>query len=155
MFIEPKELTSAIYEYQLNEITENDPDIVMLAISAAVEEMKSYLNPNHQKHWNDGRSRFDVDAIFGATGAGRNPLVLQMCKTIAVYHITQLSNVDMLHEKVQERYDRAIDWLEKVAGIGKYAGAPGINPGLPVIEVTEEDAKQPFRYGSREKFNHE
>ncbi len=33
MFILPSELNSAIYEYQLDEITENDEDIVMLAIS--------------------------------------------------------------------------------------------------------------------------
>lgn len=155
MFINPKELTTAIYEYQLDEITENDPDIVLLAIGAAEEEMKSYLNPDDQQHWNDGRRKFDVAAIFGATGSARNPLILQLCKTITVYHITQLSNVDMLHEKVQERYDRAIDWLEKVAGVGKYAGKPGINPGLPVIVVAEGEEKQPFRHGSREKFNHE
>lgn len=155
MFIEPKELNSAIYEYQLNEITEFDQDIVLLAIDAAVEEIKSYLAPNNQKHWFDGRTRYDVEAIFSATGTDRNPLILQMCKTIAVYHITQLSNVDMLYEKVRERYDRAIDWFEKVAGIGKYAGAPGINPGLPVIDEAQEEAKLPFRYGSRSKFNHE
>lgn len=155
MFIQPSELNSAIYEYQLTEITENDEDIVLLAINAAIEEIKSYLNPNNQRHWNDGRTKFDTDAIFGATGDDRNPLILQICKTIAVWHIIQLSNVDILHDKAKERYDRAIDWLEKVAGIGKYAGAPGINPNLPVLTIADEDAKQLFRYGSREKFNHE
>jgi hypothetical protein len=155
MFIETSELKSAIYEYQLDEITESDPDIVIMGIMAAVEEMKSYLNPNNQKHWNDGRIRFDTDAIFSAAGDERNPLILQLCKTIAVWHIIQLSNVDILHERIKERYDRAIEWLEKVAGIGQYAGAPGINPDLPVLVVSNEDAKQPFRFGSRDKFNHE
>jgi hypothetical protein len=155
MFIQQDELKSAIYDYQLEEITESDPDIVIMAIGAAEEEMKSYLNPNDQVRWDDGRRRFDVNAIFGATGTDRNALILQLCKTITIYHITQLSNVDVLHERIKERYDRAIDWLEKVAGVGKYAGAPGINPGLPVIAVAEGEEKQPFRHGSREKFNHE
>lgn len=153
MFIQPEELKSAIYDYQIEEITESNPDIVMMAIGAAEEEMKSYLNPDDQKHWNDGRRKFDVEAIFN--GATRNPLILQLCKTITVYHITQLSNVDVLHERIKERYDRAIDWLEKVAGVGKYAGAPGINPGLPVLVIAEDDVKNPVRMGSREKFNHE
>ena len=161
MFLEPAELKSVIYEYQLNEIveiTEDDgtnEDIVQMAIDAAVEEMKSYLTPNAQSHWLDGRRRYDIAAIFAATGTGRNALILELCKSIAVYYVCRLSNVDIIEEKVKERYDRAIEWLEKVAGVGKYAGAPAINPDLPILPLPDTTDDVPFRHGSREKFNHE
>ena len=144
---------------EIVEITEHDTtnqDIILMAISAAVEEMKSYLTPNDQERWKDGRIRYDVNAIFSAVGAARNPLILELCKNIAVWYVCRLSNVDIILEKVKDRYDRAIDWLEKVSGTGKSAGAPAITPGLPVLPIDpDSDYALAFRFGSREKFNHE
>jgi phage gp36-like protein len=156
-FLLPEELISAMYEYQLSEITENNSDIVQMAIGAAIEEMMSYLTPNKQARWRDGRPRYDVTAIFSSFGAGRNPLVLELCKSMAVYYVCRLSNVDIIQERVKERYDRAIDWLEKVSGTGKYADAPAISANLPVLPATdpESDSGKPYRSGSRTKFNHE
>ena len=157
MFINIDELKSAIYGYQLNEITEitadddSNTDIILMAIEAATEEMKSYLRRTTPR-----MPRYDVDAIFTAEGTGRNPLVLELCKSIAVWYLCRLSSVDIIEEKVTKRYDRAIEWLEKVSGTGKYAGSPVLDPGLPVITLdAEADASLPFRFASRERFNHE
>ena len=161
MFLTKAELKSVIYDYQLNEIIEvtqestTNNDIVVMAIDAAIEELKSYLSPNNQGRWNDGRKRFDVVAIFAATGTSRNALILELAKSMAVYYVCRLANVDVIEEKVKERYDRAIDWLEKVAGIGKYANAPALSPDLPVLTLEDTPENVPFRFGSREKFNHE
>jgi len=157
MFIEPEELKSVIYEYQLSQITEEDETLPVMAIDAAVEEMKSYLTPGATKNYQDGRKRYDVDTIFSATGADRNPLILALCKSIAVYYIIQLSNVDIIEEKVRTRYERAIEWLEKVSATGKYFGQVPLNATLPVLADVdaETDASLPFRSGSREKFSHE
>jgi phage gp36-like protein len=161
MFLETDELKSAIYDYQLAEIVEitevddTNLDIVVMAIHAAIEEVKSYLRPNKQSRWNDGRQRYDVEAVFSATGAARNPLILELTKSIAVWYVCRLSNVDIIHEKVKERYDRAIEWLEKVSGTGKHAGAPALSPELPFVTNEDTDENLPFRFGSREKFNHE
>lgn len=157
MFIEPEELKSVIYDYQLNQITEEDEALPVMAIDAAVEEVKSYLAPGGTKNYHDGRKRYDVDTIFSATGDDRNPLVLALCKSIAVYYIVQLSNVDIIEEKVRTRYERAVDWLEKVSATGKYAGQVPLNASLPVLPDPDPEADEslPFRAGSREKFNHE
>ena len=156
MFLTTAELKSVLYEYQLDEITESSADIPLMAIAAAVEEMKSYLSPTGQVRWRDGRPRYDVGAIFGATGSERNGLILELCKSIALYYVCRLANVDIIQERVKERYDRAIDWLEKVAGVGKYAGSPSIGPDLPVLPPTgDESTVQAFRFGGREKFNHD
>lgn len=159
MFLEPDELKSAIYDYQLKEIVEvnldddSNMDIVHMAIDAAIDEMKSYLRPNNQDRWNDGRNRYNVAAIFSAEGADRNALILELCKSIAVWYVCRLSNVDIIEEKVKQRYDRAIDWLEKVSGTGKSAGAPALSPDLPLLE--DDTTNNAFRFSSREKFNHE
>lgn len=137
MFLTKEELKSAIYAYQVNEITEADDDIVEMGIAAAISEMRGYL-----------RIGYDVDATFSATGTERNALVLELCKNIAVWYIARLCNVDMLYEHVKERYDRAIDWLKQVA-------AGNIAPDLPVKK--DEDtglAQTRFRFGSHPKFNH-
>lgn len=161
MFLTSEELKSVIYRYQLEEIVEitqdddTNEDIIQMAIQAAVEEMKSYLNPNNQDRWIDGRRRFDIVAIFEATGTARNALILELCKSIAIWYVCRLSNVDIIEEKIKERYDRAITWLEKVTGVGKYADGPALNPDLPVLPLGDTAEDVPFRFGSRDKFNHE
>lgn len=156
MFLEIDEMRSVMYGYQLEEITENDDTITVMAINSAVSEMKSYLNPSNQRQWQDGRPLYDVGEIFGATGNERDPLILELCKDIACYRICRLANVDLIHEHVKERYDRAIDYLEKVAGL---KGAPTLTPDLPTIDPgnggESGSLKKVFRFGSRTKFSHE
>lgn len=157
MFITADELKSVIYEYQLAEITESDETIPLMAIGAAVEEMKSYLAPGNQVDYRDGRKRYDIAVIFNATGDDRNALILELCKSMALYYACRLANVDIIQEQVKERYDRAIEWLEKVSSTGKYADKKPLNADLPVMDPVdiENDASLPFRFGSRDKFNHE
>lgn len=151
MFLQKADLKNNIYSYQVEQITEGDDTIVLQGLAAAEEECRSYLEANfYQKENQDGRLIYDVATIFGATGAGRNTLILQHCITIAKYHIIQLSNVDILYEQAKERYDRAIDWLTKLA-----KGQITLK-SLPTIEISEEDENlKPFSFGSRKKFNHE
>ena len=155
MFLSTNELKSVVYEYQLEEITDYDNDIAEMAISAAVEEMISYLAPSGQSRFRDGRKKYDVEAIFSATDSDRNALILELCKSIALFYVCRLANVDIIQERVQTRYDRAIDWLEKVAGVGKYANGPTITPKLPEVIISDSEVEKPYRFGSRSKFNHE
>ena len=148
MFIEITEMKTAIYEYQLEQITEADDDIILQGIEAAIIECEAYLRPSNKKDVMDGRPRYDVDAIFSATGTSRNALLMQYTKNIAVWHIITLCNVDMIYENAKDRYDRAIDFLKK------------LNKGetvlkLPLLQDEDTTPQQPFRSGSRIKFNHE
>lgn len=148
MFLEIEELKSVMYQYQIQEITEADDDIVYMAISSATDEAKSYLRPNNKREWGDGRLMYDVDTIFNATGTNRNALLLEMTKNIAVWYIIRLCNVDMIFENVKDRYDRAIDWLKKV-------NKGDITLDLPTLTPEQQTGRQPFRFSSRKKFNHE
>lgn len=152
MFIEKEDLGNVIYDYQLDQITDGDDNIVAQGIAAAVEEAKSYLTPNiNDKKWLDGRILYDVETIFSATELDRNSLILQHCCTLAKWHIAQLCNADFIYEKAKDRYDRAISWFTKIA-----TGTINLST-LPQLVRDEETAgdKQPFEFGSRTKFNHD
>ena len=152
MFLEKEDLGNVIYDYQLDQITDGDDNIVAQGIAAAVEEAKSYLTPNiNDKKWLDGRILYDVETIFSATELDRNSLILQHCCTLAKWHIAQLCNADFIYEKAKDRYDRAISWFTKIA-----TGTINLST-LPQLVRDEETAgdKQPFEFGSRIKFNHD
>ncbi len=130
MFLNIEELKSVIYDYQLSEIVEDDITIVEMAIQAAIEEVASYL-----------RSRYDTDKTFAAEGDERNPLILETTKDVTLWKIIRLSNPDITHERVKDRYDRAIDWLDKVArGL--------ISPILPTVRDDSGEDTTPIKYGS-------
>lgn len=152
MFLQKSDLGSVIYAYQVDQITEGNDDLVLQAMSAAIEEAKSYLDPNTtNKKTYDGRLLYDVEAIFNATGTDRNSLILQHCVTIAKFHLAALCNADFIYEQAKERYDRAVDWFTKIArGIINLTSLPQLT-----ITPSEDDETLPFVSGSRPKFNHD
>jgi hypothetical protein len=158
MFLTTEEMKDVLYGYQADEIAEGDEQVIDSGILAGVSEVRAYFTASAQKQWNDGRPRYDVNRIFGATGSGRDPFVLRMCKTVAAWNICELSNVDIIYDHVKERYENVIKTLEKIAGIGDYKDSPALTPDLPAIEPEpdgEGSSQKPFRYGSRPKFRHE
>lgn len=151
MFLLKEELKTHAYEYQLDEITEGDDTIVDSAIATAIDEVKSYLTIGNQVHFKNGMPLYDVEAIFSKTGADRHALILGHTKNCAKWWVLELSNVDIIYEHVKERYDRSIAFLTKVQ-----RGEINIH-GLDVLDPEEDElaAKDPFRSGSRKKFNHD
>ena len=65
-FITTDELRSAIRAATSGRISEGDQTILRLCLSAAIDEVRSYL-----------RTRYDVDKIFSARGDARSALVVE------------------------------------------------------------------------------
>jgi len=133
MFLQIEELKTVMYDYQLSEIVEDDNTIAEMAIAAAIEEVRSYL-----------RGRFNTDATFSAEGSERNPLILEITKDVALWQIIRLSNPDILHDRVKERYDRAVEWLDRVA-------SGMVSPTLPPIQNENGGDVSAMRFGSMDK----
>lgn len=125
-----------MYAHIIDEITEGDTQIVLQAIEAAIEEVRSYL-----------RVRYDVAKVFAAEGSARNALILENTKVITVWNIIKLSNAETIYEMWKERYDRVINYLVKVAD-GDAA------PDLPPITNEQGDVVIKAKFGSNPKFNH-
>lgn len=152
MFLQESDIGTTIYNYQFEQISDGDENIIIQAMASAEEEMRSYLSGNSKKEWSDGRPKYDVEAIFTATGNARNALLVRHGCTIAKWYIVELCNADILYETAKDRYDRAVSWLKDLS-----KGEINLST-LPVIDdSTEEtsDSTSPFIYGSREKFTHE
>ena len=153
MFLEIKDLENSIYDYQVEQITEGNEQIVLEALATAEEEVRSYISLNNKRAKYDGRLIYDVDKILSATGTARNPMIKNTMVTIAKWYIVDLCNADIIYETAKDRYDRAITWLNKLSN-----GDLTLST-LPVIDnnstETDDDSTAPFAYGSREKFNHE
>ena len=152
MFLEEKDLENSIYNYQVEQITEGNEQIVLEALATAEEEVRSYISLNNKRVKYDGRLIYDVDKILSAIGTARNPMIKNTMISIAKWHIVDLCNAEVIYEQAKERYDRAITWLNKLS-----KGEITLST-LPVIEPTTnetDDSTAPFVYGSREKFNHE
>lgn len=136
MFITVQEMRTAIYEHVMDDISANDDATVQQCIEAAVSEMKSYL-----------ASRYDVAAIFAATGSDRDPLILENTKVVAVWNLIRLSNSELIYEQWRERYDRVIDFMNKVS-------EGGITPTLPIATDAQGNPIIKSRFGSNPKFDH-
>lgn len=142
MFITKEELQTAIYEYQVTEITEGDTDDIALrhAVAAAVSEASSYLY-----------AKYDTKAIFTAEGDDRHPLLVEHVKSIAVWYLLKRSNTDVLFDRAKEYYTAAVEWLKLVAGVG--TDDETIAPDLPLRKDDEDHPVTRFRFGSHPKFN--
>jgi phage gp36-like protein len=141
MFLSKSDLGSAIYGYQVDQITEGDDALVLQAIGAAIDEVGGYLS---------GASLYDVPAIFAATGTDRNALIVTHTVTVAKWYLVELCNADVIYEQAKERYDRAVAWLTKLSKATVTLGS------LPVVAITTgETETDTFGYGSRVKFQHD
>ena len=122
-FIQPSDYDASIHREILDALLRHDSDtsdeaIVHICEDRAIEEMRGYLD-----------KFYDTQAIFDATGADRNQLVLMMAVDIAVYHIFCQHNPYKISQVRKDRYDRAIEWLKAVAaGKVTIANAPRLDP---------------------------
>lgn len=136
MYLKAEELNGSMYAHIIDEITEGDTQIVLQAIEAAIEEVRSYL-----------RVRYDVVKVFAAEGSARNALILENTKVITVWNIIKLSNAETIYEMWKERYDRVINYLVKVAD-GDAA------PDLPLMTNEKGGVVIKAKFGSNPKFTH-
>ena len=126
-FLEKPDYIFSISTEVLDTLTGGNDEIITQLSLEAIEEAKSYLIV-----------RYDLKAIFMATGDARNKTILMYCKDIALYHIYSIFTFREMPEIRYTRYKKAIQWLEQVR-------EQKINPeGLPINKTL-------IKAGSNEK----
>ena len=103
-FIQITDYDASIHRDILDAVTRSDAESVEICEDRAVAEMRGYLG-----------GRYDVDAIFGARGEERHPLVLMFALDIAIYHLFSIHNPQKMSQIRVDRYNRAMEWLKQVA----------------------------------------
>lgn len=114
-FITKEDFKVVSSEASLKAITGASQDNIDNAIAEAQEEVAGYL-----------RLKYDTEKIFAMEGNLRNRQIVMYTADIALYNMTASLPNRMGYETRQERYERAIKWLE-----GVQAGK--IVPDLPVL----------------------
>lgn len=116
-FITIDDYDASIHAEILDSLIRSNPATLETCEDRAVAEMRSYM-----------RSRYDCDAIFGAEGTDRHPLVLMRAIDIAIYHAFCIHNPQKISNIRLKRYDEAIDWLRRVqTGEVVIDGAPTLD----------------------------
>lgn len=114
-FITKEDFKVVCSEASLKAITGASQDNIDNAIAEAQEEVAGYLRP-----------KYDTEKIFAMEGNLRNRQIVMYTADIALYNMTASLPNRMGYETRQERYERAIKWLEGVQS-GK------IVPDLPIL----------------------
>ena len=123
-YLEIEEMTTHIYEEDMDVISHGDDAAMMSAIDAAIEEVQGYL------------TKYDTGKIFAARGKERNPILLLFVKDIAAWHFCNICNAGVDIEMREKRYDRAIEWLRN--------NQNRQNPNLPT--APEQPGRQECRH---------
>lgn len=115
-FITETDLYRAMRKEYIDEIKLQDDALPDHCISAALEEMKTYL-----------RETYDTATIFGKADDERDKLLVTFVVDVAIYNLIELVPVGVDVEQKRLRYKRAIDWLK---GVQK----GDVKPDLPILE---------------------
>jgi len=132
-FLTKDELKTKSHIEIIDAITRSDDAIIDMIISESISYMKGYLN-----------ARYDVEAVFGASGNDRDPVVLKILKAIVIYEIYASNNPQMMTQVIKDNNDRAIKWLEKVQ-------QTEINPDLPLKKDEDNNDLLTAKFGSNER----
>jgi phage gp36-like protein len=120
-FLTKPDLYLSILQDELDEITRDDDALVESALSAAIEEMRTYLFDS-----------YDVEEIFSQTSSNRHQMLVRVGSDIAIWFLVARLQAGQDTEDRRRRYDRAIAWLKAVQKSQTFAD-------LPRKESTEED----------------
>jgi len=130
-----QDLNTHIYGELQTAIHRGDETIMETAIASALAQAKAYLH------------RYDLDALFGATGNDRDPLLLMYLKDMAAWHFITLANANVDLELRKTRFDEALKALKEIQE-GKTMPADW---PVPTVPAGEQDPNSLFLLKSRPK----
>jgi len=90
--------------------------------------------------------RYDVPAIFAATGESRNAEIVMYMVDMVIYHVHSRISPGQVPDNVKARYQDALDWIKMVAA-GK------LEPDLPKPAGSDEGMKNDVKWGGRDPRN--
>lgn len=132
IFLTQTDFAKTINGEILDQVIRFDDTKVDGAELSAIELMKSYLS-----------ARYDVGAIFSATGNARNPLIVMYLVDIVLFDLHSIISPAKTPQLRADRYQLALDWLQRVQALK-------CNPDLP-LPTPDPTIKDYVRFGSNLK----
>lgn len=140
-FIYDADYAAVIGDVALRVVSQCNADVRRCAEDAAQEEISGYL-----------RDRYDVDAIFRMRGSERHALIVMYLCDIALWNMAATLPQKMGMEIRQERYERALSWLEKVQSGVIVPNLPPAGGGSSAGDGTDDGSNGGIvKYGSMKR----
>lgn len=136
-FITASDYKMKITDNRLNMIIESDNSLLDDAELTAIAVVKDFLY-----------SRYDVDTIFGTTGAARPRQVVRWCINIALYYIYERIPDKLTPDRIKDNYDYTLSVLLDISD-GKKA------VDLPHKVDSDSVPVSKFRWGSQNQRLHD
>uniref|UniRef100_UPI00321676C8 phage protein Gp36 family protein n=1 Tax=uncultured Draconibacterium sp. TaxID=1573823 RepID=UPI00321676C8 len=99
-FLSKADLQKSITADMLNAVLDGNDALIDQTCDEAVGKMKERLN-----------GKFDVEAIFTATGAERHPVVLAYAKDLTIYMLWKITDPLGIPSLRKDAYKEAMQWL--------------------------------------------
>jgi hypothetical protein len=135
-FIDANDYRPYITDRRKSQIIEQDPAILDVVESAAIQRVRDCLYP-----------KYDVDTIFATSGASRPAQVLRWVVIIAVFYIYERIPDLQKPESIKLSYENVLKELEEIEQAKK-------SLELPRSNNSEGEAKTKFRWGSQPPRGH-
>lgn len=117
-FLTNNDLESQLFEEFIDDSLPEDILVLNAIESQMIAVVKSKL-----------RQRFDVDAIFSATGTDRDDLIISVLVPLVIYKIIKRNAARKVPTDAKDDYDAAMKWLNDVRDGDE-------SPDLPLLETT-------------------
>lgn len=137
IFLTQADYGTLIQDHILSQVVNDDVELLNQAELMAISELESYLS-----------ARYDTQAIFSATGTDRHQALVMFALDMTIYHLHSRVSPRNISQLREERYNRAIEWLQKVV-------KGDLNPGLPILENEEGDQSSAIKWGGNDKLTHQ
>ncbi|MCT4580828.1 MAG: DUF1320 domain-containing protein [Flavobacteriales bacterium] len=103
IFVTNGDIEVLIRADMLQHIIGTDSTLLNKAELAAIQKIRTYL-----------KTRYDVNAVFAASGADRNELILIYTIDIMLYDLHSRINPRKIPDLRRTRYKEAMEWLKQV-----------------------------------------
>lgn len=137
-FLTDDDFKAKIKDNILATLLDGDPNIRLTCENDAIAQAYGRLNV-----------RFDVDAIFSASGANRNSELVMYLVDMTLYHLHSRITPGQVPELRAQRYADALEWLKNIAS-GDW------EPNLPKKGDADGDGvddKEVIQWGGRPPAN--
>ena len=91
------------------------PESVIIALGATSAQTDTFIETAIEMVKAHLGGLYDTVAIFNATGAARQPLVVRMCSTVALYYMFERLNTNQVPESIKDSYKGVVTTLNSIA----------------------------------------
>ena len=102
-FLTEQDLHAGTHREILDGVTRGDAERIDTAEREAIDYIAGYIS-----------ARYDVEALFSATGAERSDALVAAVRDVTLYHLYSAHNPQKMTQITVDRYENTRQWLKEI-----------------------------------------